>query len=58
MEMSRGKIDGMFDTLENELRMAQHLAFWKSGIMFDVDTKLQNLIGRQTDPQQSTRELF
>ncbi|EJW77612.1 PHD-finger family protein [Wuchereria bancrofti] len=52
MEMSREQLDEMFDTLENELRMAQHLAFWKSGVMFDVDTKLQNLIGRHTDPQQ------
>ncbi|VIO91126.1 PHD-finger family protein [Brugia malayi] len=52
MEMSREQVDEMFDTLENELRMAQHLAFWKSGVMFDVDTKLQNLIGCQTDPQQ------
>ncbi|MCP9259152.1 hypothetical protein DINM_002120 [Dirofilaria immitis] len=53
MEMNREQIDEMFDILENELRMAQHLAFWKSGVMFDVDKKLQNLIGRQTDSQQN-----
>ncbi|KAL4002271.1 PHD-finger family protein [Acanthocheilonema viteae] len=56
-EMNREQVDELFDTLENELRMAQHLAFWKSGVMFDVDTKLQNLIGRQTDPQQSKQQI-
>ncbi|CAG9531095.1 unnamed protein product [Cercopithifilaria johnstoni] len=56
-EMNREQIDELFDTLENELRMAQHLAFWKSGVMFDVDTKLQNLIGRQSDPQQSRQQI-
>ncbi|OZC11476.1 PHD-finger [Onchocerca flexuosa] len=57
MGLNREQVDEMFDILENELRMAQHLAFWKSGVMFDVDTKLQNLIGRQTDPQQSKQQL-
>uniref|UniRef100_A0A0R3RLU6 PHD-type domain-containing protein n=1 Tax=Elaeophora elaphi TaxID=1147741 RepID=A0A0R3RLU6_9BILA len=56
-EMNREQVDELFDVLENELRMAQHLAFWKSGVMFDVDTKLQNLIGRQTDPQQSKQQV-
>ncbi|KAM3723909.1 Inhibitor of growth protein [Dirofilaria immitis] len=57
MEMNREQIDEMFDILENELRMAQHLAFWKSGVMFDVDKKLQNLIGRQTDSQQNKQQV-
>lgn len=58
MEMNRDQVDELFDILENELLMAQHLAFWKSGVMFDVDMRLQNLIGRQIDPQQSKRKQF
>lgn len=56
--MNRDQVDELFDILENELLMAQHLAFWKSGVMFDVDMRLQNLIGRQIDPQQSKRKQF
>ncbi|VDN04734.1 unnamed protein product [Thelazia callipaeda] len=56
MEMNREQIDEVFDQLESELRMAQHLAFWKARIMYDVNIELRNLIGSQDKSEQKKNE--